>query len=74
MDPDPDPDLQHYKDRGHNCGQYPGGGKGVGIYLLYYGINIAIVDISLSPHPPPVNKHAPSTPTIYRSLLRLTSL
>ncbi len=47
---DPDPDLQHYKDRGHYCGQYPGGGKGErGIYLLYYGINIAIVDIS----PPP---------------------
>jgi hypothetical protein len=55
MDPDPDPDLPHYKDKRHNCGQYPGGGKGErGIYLLYYGINIAIVDISPStPLPPP---------------------
>jgi hypothetical protein len=26
--PTMDPDPQHYKDRGHNCGQYPGGGKG----------------------------------------------
>ncbi len=33
MDPVPDPVLQHYKDRGYNCGQYPGGGKGVGGYI-----------------------------------------